>query len=80
MGLGKKEGGGGLRPQCTLWTYLWKQSEEYCCTCDCDGTTTFPKEIKNSNTKSYIGQKRTHICDVYLKTVVFLSILLSYEN
>ena len=37
--------GGGLRPQCALWKYLLKQSEEYCCTCD--GTTTFPKEIKN---------------------------------
>ena len=33
--------------------YLRKQSEEYCCTWD--GTTTFPKEIKNVNTKSYIG-------------------------
>ena len=57
VGLGKKEGGGffegGLRHQCTLWKYLWKQSEEYCCTCD--GTTTFPEEIKNVNTKSYIG-------------------------
>ena len=34
---------GGLRPQLTLWKYLWKHFEEYCCTCD--GTTTFPKEI-----------------------------------
>ena len=33
--------------------YLRKQSEEYCCICD--GTTTFPKEIKNVNTKSYSG-------------------------
>ena len=33
--------------------YLQKQFEEYCCTWD--GTTTFPKEIDNVNTKSYIG-------------------------
>ena len=33
--------------------YLRKQSEEYCCTWD--EATTFPKEIKNVNTKSYIG-------------------------
>ena len=33
--------------------YLGKQSEEYCYTWD--GTTFFPKEIKNVNTKSYIG-------------------------
>ena len=45
VGLGKKEGGRvferGLRYQCTLWKYLWKQSEEYYCTCN--GATTFPK-------------------------------------
>ena len=32
--------------------YLGKQSEEYC---TWDATTIFPKEIKNVNTKSYIG-------------------------
>ena len=49
----RRKRGGWLRPQCALWKYLWKHSEEYCCTCD--GTTTFPKKIINVNTKSYIG-------------------------
>ena len=33
-----------------------------------------------SNLKHFIHKKRTHICDVHLKNVVFLIIPLNYSN
>ena len=37
------------------------------------------QKLKNFNEQSQkLHEKRTHICDLYLKTVIFLSIPLSY--